>query len=76
MYPQRRIQTKVLTRVSGMNLSIYFFLVVMPLLFIMCVLVLRLKRRKKINIVDKSLEMKNMDEIEEETVLYELNTNK
>lgn len=48
----------------------------MPLLFIMCVLVLRLKGRKKINIVDKSLEMKNMDEIEEETVLYELNTNK
>lgn len=48
----------------------------MLLLFIMCVLVLRLKGRKKINIVDKSLEMKNMDEIEEETVLYELNTNK
>lgn len=48
----------------------------MPLLFIMCVLVLRLKRRKNVNIVDKSLEMKNMDEIEEETVLYELNTNK
>lgn len=37
----------------------------MPLLFIMSVLVLRLKRGKNVNIVDKSLEMKNMDEIEE-----------
>lgn len=41
----------------GDELDYLFILIVMPLLFIMCVLVLRLKRRKNVNIVDKSLEM-------------------
>lgn len=49
----------------GDELDYLFILIVMPLLFIMSVLVLRLKRGKNVNIVDKSLEMKNMDEIEE-----------
>lgn len=49
----------------GDELDYLFILIVMLLLFIMSVLVLRLKRGKNVNIVDKSLEMKNMDEIEE-----------
>nr|XP_022312321.1 cell wall integrity and stress response component 4-like isoform X2 [Crassostrea virginica] len=56
----------------GNALDYLFIIFLVPLLFIMCVCVLKLKRRPRTNLLSNSIEMECMDE--DEATLYEVNT--